>query len=158
MNLLLESPTSVPYFTDVGAMLRAMGVAPIEFDWYISDIDTNIFVPGIPASDGWFTGSELASVLSHADLQFVWGVFSAVPPGMRFDVERSPGADGNSRYWQDDGTLAPELDGAVFELICWDSSATILIGITAEQARRFIQAYPEVKPLNMAATDPWRFG
>ena len=154
MNVLLESPAAVPYFTDVAATLHAIGVDPSDFDWYLSDVDTNLYLAGLPQSDSWMTGAELASVLTHEGLQFVWGVFSAFPRGTRFEVARAPGADGNGRYWQDDGTLTPQLEGSVFELTCWDSSATILVGITPEQAQRFSRVYPETKPLSAAATAP----
>lgn len=150
MNLLLEAPTAVPYFTDVGATLYALGVRASEFDWYVSDIETNVYIDGLSQLDGWVAGLQLDAALSHTGLQFIWGVFSAFPPGMRVEVARPPAADGNSRYWRDADTLGPQLQGALFELCCWDSSATILIGITPEQARSYMSAYPQAKPLGEA--------
>ncbi|MBO9689774.1 MAG: hypothetical protein J7598_24500 [Mitsuaria chitosanitabida] len=151
MNLLLDSSSAVPYFTDVGATLRAIGVSASEFDWYVSDVDTNFKPAGLSWSDHWMTGPELAAVLSHADLQFNWAVFSAFPRGTRIDVVEAPSADGNPEFWRDDGTLRPQLKDASFELVCWDSSATILIGISESQAARFCRAYPEAKPLRSVA-------
>lgn len=149
MNILLEGASTMPYFTDVDTVLKAIGVAASTLDWYISDVETNVIPPGLPDGDGWLAGETLATVLSHPGLQFMWGVFSAFPSGTRFDVEQAPVADGNPDYWRDDGTLEPQLDGALFELTCWDSSAAILVGITQEQALRLGSTYPEAKPLRM---------
>ena len=153
MNLLLDSPDAVPYFTNAGATLAALGVDPADFDWYVSDIETNLRFEGLPQADGWISGPDLAVVLSHADLQFIWGVFSAFALGARPEIRQGPTADGNPRYWRDTGSLVPELKGALFELVCWDSSATILIGITSDQAERFVAAYPMARPLSKANRD-----
>ncbi len=151
MNLLLDSSSAVPYFTDVDATLRAMGVSASEFDWYLSDVETNFDPAGFSWSDRWMTGPELAEVLSHANFQFIWAVFSAFPRGARVEIDEAPFADGNRAFWVDDGTLRPQLAGASFELVCWDSSATILIGISESQADQFGLAYPEAKPLQSVA-------
>ena len=150
MNILLESSNAVPYYTNVGSTLRSLGVDASAFDWYVSDIETNVIVEGLPQPDGWVNGSELAQCLLHPDLQFIWGVFSAFPCGMRVEVPRPPSADGNPRFWQDADTLTPQLEGALFELVCWDSSATILVGITSEQARRYMATYPQAMLLRDA--------
>jgi hypothetical protein len=147
MNLLLEAPDAVPYFTDVGDTLRALGVCASEFDWYVSDIETNAGLVGLPQASGWIGGSELDALLSQSGLQFIWGVFSAFPRGVRVDVAEPPFADGNTRYWQGAAAVRPQLDGASFEVVCWDSSATIVVGVTAEQAQRYRAAYPQAKPL-----------
>jgi hypothetical protein len=41
----------------------------------------------------------------------------------------------------------PQLQGARIEVVCWDSSATILIGLSSEQATRYLTANPHAKPL-----------
>lgn len=145
MNLVLEPPTPVPFFTDVGKTLLALGVKASEFDWYVSDIETNIHVEGFAPVDGWLVGSELERVLSRPNLQFIWGVFSAFPVGLRVDIQESPSADGNPTYWKGSEALKPQLEGAVFELVCWDSSATLLIGITEQQAAHFTSVHPLAK-------------
>lgn len=151
MNLLLESTNAVPYFTDVGGTLRALGVDASEFDWYVSDIETNVIFDGPPQTDGWVTGPELARCLMYSNLQFIWGVFNAFPRGKRVEVLRPPAADGNTRFWRDADALTPQLEGALFELVCWDSAATILVGITPEQAAHYMATHPEAKLLRDAA-------
>ncbi|MFG6430286.1 hypothetical protein [Roseateles sp. LYH14W] len=145
MNLVLEKTSQVAWFTDVRAMLQALGLSASEFSWHVSDVETNRHPNNEP--EGWWTGAALERLLSQDGLQFIWGVFSAFPLGTRFDVTEPPFADGNQRLWTGSAALKPQLDGALFEIVCWDSSATLLIGISAEQAARFGQTYPDAKLL-----------
>lgn len=87
------------------------------------------------------------------DVQFIWGVFSAFPRGTRFDVPAPPAADGNSNLWYPP-EVQPQLEGASFEIVCWDSSATVLVGGSPKQAERFLVAYPEAKPLSSTWPKP----
>ncbi|CAN7153404.1 hypothetical protein [Polaromonas sp. LjRoot131] len=148
MNILLESSDSVPFYTDMRATLKAMAVEASSYDWFVSDVETNIPVPVLIEGDGWLSGDELSRALAD-DIQFEWAVFSAMPRGTRFDVLLSPSADGNARFWQPPD-VQPQLQGAVFEIVCWDSSATLFIGISQQQAERVTAAYPEAKPLSSA--------
>lgn len=109
---LRGSTESVPFYTDMRATLAAMGVAASTYDWFVSDLETNVPVPALGFGDVWVTGDELSEVLSR-DVQFIWGVFNAVPRGTRFDIPEPPAADGNPRYWQPPEVL-PQLDGACY--------------------------------------------
>lgn len=146
MNLVLESSERVPFYTDMRCTLTAMGVEASAYDWYVSDLEANVAVSALGFGDVWVTGEELSQVLA-GDIQFVWAVFSAVPKGTKFDVEVPPVADGNASFWQSP-EVRPQLQGACFEIVCWDSSATVLVGVSQEQAARFLAAYPEAKPLS----------
>lgn len=150
MNLILESPASVPYFTDVGLILKAIGVEIRDFDWYVSDVETNIDVPDLRAGGRWLTGEELCRVLTIDHPQFIWGVLSAVPKGMRHPVAAEPFVAGNRSYWLA-SEVSPQLSGALFEVACWDSSATLLSGLSEVQAAAFMKAFPEAKPLSEAS-------
>jgi hypothetical protein len=147
MNFVLENTPSVSYFTDVAATLAAMGATPAAFDWYVSDVETNVAVPQLQQGDTWLTGEELASILSGRQVQFIWGVLSAVPKGTRETVVVAPCADGNSTFWRAP-EVRPQLGCAVFEVVCWDSSATILVGLSQEQAAHFVASYPDARPLS----------
>lgn len=146
MNLILEYSSLVPFYTNMRTTLSAMGVDPNEYDWFVSDIETNISIPALADGDVWVSGSELFQMLSH-DIQFIWGVFSAFPKGTEFEVLVSPGADGNTNFWQSP-EVRPQLVGACFEIVCWDSSATVLVGISVVQAERFLATYPDALPLS----------
>lgn len=151
MNLLLESPASVPYFTAVAGTLRDLGIDARDFDWFLSDAETNRH-DDHDALTGWWTGEEMTALLAPAGLQFIWGVFSAFTPGTRMDVTDPPCADGNASYWRGGQSLRPALPGALFELVCWDSEATLLIGLDERQAQHYVNAHPDARPLMPSST------
>jgi hypothetical protein len=152
MNLILEKTDRVRWFTNMREVLDAANIAPRDYDWYVSDVETNWTPPGFSLADQWFAGDELASFLRGHDLQFIWAVFSAVPKGFRSSPSSAPYADGNPNYWSGEEP-DPQLDGALFEIACWDSSAAILINLPEEAARSFVARYIDTRPLMPARSD-----
>ncbi|MFE1570754.1 hypothetical protein [Comamonas odontotermitis] len=146
MNLILERSESVPFYTEMCRVFDALGLQASDYDWFISDIETNIRVPGLSNEDQWIQGECLEQIIRSQEVQFIWAVFSAFPKGCRFEISVPPYVDGNPSYW-DGEEHGPQLENALFEIAAWDSSATIFIGLSKEAELRFIRAYPETKPL-----------
>jgi len=151
VNLILEETDQVAWFTNMREVFDALKIEPRDYDWYVSDIETNCTPPGFSPADQWISGGELASILREHEIQFIWGVFSAVPKGFRSTPSSIPYADGNPNYWTGPEPV-PQLEGALFEIACWDSSATILINLPAQAARAFSSRYTDTKPLAGART------
>jgi hypothetical protein len=149
MNLILERSASVPFFTDMRSTLQALGISASDFDGYLSDIETNYNGEDFTPHDQWITGDELHRLLERHDIQFIWAVFSAVPVGHRPTILSAPYIEQNPDYWNG-SEVQPQLPGAVFEIACWDSSATILLGLPAAAQARFRAVYPETDTLQNA--------
>jgi len=148
-NLILEKPDQVRMYTNMRDVFEAANILPQDYDWYVSDIETNWRPPGFQPDDQWFTGDELAAFLDAHKIQFIWAVFSAVPKGLRPIPAQAPYVEDNPRYW--DGTEPePQLEGALFEIACWNSSGTILINLPAQAIDSFVTRYPDAKPLATA--------
>jgi hypothetical protein len=125
MNLILERTDQVRWFTNMRDVFDAANIAPQDYDWYVSNIETNWRPPGFMPDDQWFCGDDLFSFLRDHEVQFIWAVFSAVPKGFRSSPSSAPYVEDNPGYWN--GTEPrPQLEGALFEIACWDSSGTIL--------------------------------
>ncbi|WP_423933142.1 hypothetical protein [Comamonas sp. 23] len=150
MNLILERTERVRFYTDMRLVFEATGLHASDFDWYISDIDTNCGSDEFSDTDRWLSGVELENFLATRTVQFIWGVFSAFPIGYRRNVEQAPYVDNNPLYWQG-VEVSPQLDDALFEVVCWDSSATLLIGLPEEAEKRFKRMYPETRDLRIAS-------
>lgn len=146
MNLILEKTDQVKYFTNMAEVFSALKVHCDDYDWYISDIETN----GHLISEGWHSGSVLKSLIQAKDIQFIWAVFSAFPVGTRFDVDEAPYIYDNPDYWNASDPK-PQLQEALFEIGCWDSSATILIGVSEEMAKNFKSTYSDTTELKSSA-------
>lgn len=149
MNLILERNDRVPFFTDMRATLHALGISASAFDWYLSDLETNYYGEDLSDEDQWIGGSDLNRVLERNEIQFIWGVFSAVPIGYRSTVADAPYVEGNPDYWTG-SEVRPQLPGAIFEIACWDSSGTILVGLPESVEAHFLAAFPEAESLQNA--------
>ena len=78
--------------------------------------------------------------------QFIWGVFSAIDPSDSYDGSVVPYADGNTKFWM--GSPRPQLSQAKFEIVCWDSSATLFIGIDDSLVQKLVGIYPDISNLD----------
>ncbi|MFN3439951.1 MAG: hypothetical protein ACK41V_19800 [Acidovorax sp.] len=149
MNLILEDCAQVPYFTNMRVVFDALELNASDFDWFVSDIE-HAGGDAFCSEDHWISGEDLERALLSNDIQFVWAVFSAIPKGgPRPAIHEPPYADGNPAFWSDPSPR-PQLIGALFEIVCWDSSATILVGLPDAALRRFWHRFPDSKPLNAA--------
>lgn len=150
MNLILEKTDQVRYFTNMALVFKALGISAADYDWYVSDIETNCSESKFSRDDRWVAGRDLQEFLAQNEVQFIWAVFSAVPKGVRFIVETPPYIDDNPRYWSGE-ELVPQLKGALFEIACWDSSATILVGLPAKAEESFVRTYSDTRHLATVA-------
>ena len=124
----------------------ALGISAASYDWYVSDIETNYYGEDFASEDQWILVEDLQRFLENNEVQFIWAVFSAVPKGFRTTVEKHPYVEGNTAYWNR-SEMRPQLPGALFEIACWDSSATLLIGMPDDMLKNFCCRYSDTKPL-----------
>ncbi len=143
MNLILENTDQVKFFTNMKDVFLALGDICLDYDWYVSDIETNGY---LESEDTWFTGEELFSLITKNDIQFIWAMFSAFEKGQRIEINESPYIYDNPDYWNG-SDIKPQLNHAKFEIACWDSSATILVGLDQSMASKFIKAYSDTVDL-----------
>ena len=155
-NLLLEGRVAgMPYFTDMRAVFEAFPGVCQDYDWLISDLDCTWCArdgESDPADEAFRSGSlaisghELGRFLDRNDIQFVWAVFSALPKGVKPAVDELPFAEGNPSFWK--GSPKSQLPQSIFEIVCFDSTCTLLIGIDTELAGRFKAKFPEATDLD----------
>lgn len=150
MNLILERTDAVPFFTEMLSVFKALGMRASDYDWFVSDIETNYYGSEFSSEDQWITGEALERFITDNTVQFIWAVFSAFPKGVRVPVDTAPTVDGYAGYWSGI-EVAPQLKDALFEIAAWDSSATILVGLPSGAIEHFKNAYPDAKSLVSAA-------
>ena len=149
-TLLRESP-AMPFHTDVRAVFAALGDLPRRRDWLLTDLDC-FAVDGLPlparllrGDAAVVPGAALDDFLTRHEVQFLWGVLSAFPPGSVPDPaalpdDRRPYADGNPALWE--GEPAIQHPRAELELVCWDSTFTLLIARDPAVEAAFRDAFP----------------
>ena len=143
MNLIIEQSQHVSIYTDMSEVMNWLGNPTTDYDWLITDIEGGWLDIESPC---FMSGKELAERLNGSKCYFEWAVFSALPKGSRPSFEKAPFADGNPNFWK--GSPKPQLKEALFEIVCWDSGATLFIGLSEHLGKLVAQAIPDVKDLN----------
>ena len=156
METLLEGRCEMPYFTDLRLVFRAIGDRQREFNWLITDLDYGRFgvheddeqPPFIGSGPHWRTGEGLSRLVAEHDMQFVWAVLSGFSPSVSLDLDRMevvPYADGNAGFWVDEPRIQHPL--AEVEIVCWDSTSTLLLSRDRCIGESFRQYFPEAVDL-----------
>jgi len=143
VNLIQEKTRDVRFFTSLRDVEHWLCIHLEDYDWHVSDIEGGWNELNDPS---WITGDALAAKIGEFDYQFSWAVISAFPKGTKPVLSDEPFADGNSTFWE--GVPKVQMEGALFEIVCWDSSATLFIGLPEELATRVVNNAPGVRNLD----------
>jgi len=146
----------MPYFTDMRLVFQSPPGVCEAYDWLISDLKCS-WLPWMTnesakVDERFLTrallldGKELLRILSSNEIQFRWAVFSALGAGSKPAMIDLPFADGNPNFWR--GSPAPQLNGANFEIVCWDSSRVLMIGVGEDVAAEFKAFFAETVDLD----------
>ncbi|WP_444930922.1 hypothetical protein ACJJIF_03820 [Microbulbifer sp. SSSA002] len=143
MNYIQENTSEVGFYTNMKDVAHWLGINLKDYDWHISDIEG-----AWPELDdpSWVEGEKLVEKLEEFDYQFVWSVISAFPKGTESFTTDKPFADGNPDFWQ--GEPEKQLKDSLFEIVCWDSSATLFIGLPDVLGKKLVTNAPGIKDLN----------
>ena len=164
MNTILQGPSRMPFYTDLGLVFEALGGRQNEHNWLITDLDYLVldgddsppelnFHPGSPTyqrrGTHWLSGESLSHALSGRRIQFVWAVLSGFERNVEIDpsnLEVHPIADCNPRFWQTGvGIQHPR---ATVEIVCWDNTLTLLLSKEDDLTRRFREFFPQAIDLD----------
>jgi len=146
MNLILEKSRYVESYTHLRALFDAVPQLRSYF-YVISDLEVSgTKDPRLFGDVVRLSGEELHAMVRSEDMQFVWAVFSALEePPARLPLEL-PSADGNPRFWE--GSPKPQMPGASFEIVAFDASCTLFIGVDAALAARLRDLYQDIADLD----------
>jgi len=154
MNLIVENVPRIKWYTDLHPFVAALGAAVDHFVWRFDDVDAAASFPDETEPGVWYlTGSEMRMLVSDHS-QFAWAVISAIPSHYNKEslcITHHPYADGNPAFWH--GSSQPQHPKSKFEVVCWDASATLLIGAGETIAQAFLAAYPEAIDLDRENRD-----
>ncbi|GAB5556834.1 MAG: hypothetical protein SchgKO_10470 [Schleiferiaceae bacterium] len=142
MNLIQENTEEVEFHTSLKQVAHWMEINLENYDWHFADVEG-----GWPGLNGpvWVTGEELRLKIKKDDYPFIWAVISAFPKGSDPIVSDEPFADGNSEFWK--GNPRKQMAGSLFEIVCWDSSATLWIELPKDLGENVLQNAPGISTL-----------
>jgi len=148
----------MPYHTDLALVFQAFGGRQKEFNWLVPNFQ------GHAVGESWGTslptsvfgdepelvsGQVLSQIVEQTDIQFVWGFLFGFAPEVVIspgDFAWEPSADGNRMFWGD--KVAPEHPKATVEIVCFDSTLTLLLSKDDDLSRRFRAFFPEAVDLD----------
>lgn len=141
-NLILESEPSIRYYTNMHGMMEILGWKICrQHRWLVNHIERND--DDTFADPSVFAGAELERWLrEHPYEQYIWGVFSAFAPDAEIDLSILPDAE-SPDFWQPNAQ--PQHPQALFEIVCWDSTCTLFIGLPDKLAQRVVAAFPQCR-------------
>lgn len=127
MNWIIRRSKKLKFHTDLRSLIVPIWDDVKSFNWLISDIEFMSSNP-VPINydhDYFILSPEEFNVLARADIQIIWGVISAIPATQLIQIDENnlPYAEGNDFIWKD-GNIQQQQ--AVIEIICFDSSYTII--------------------------------
>ena len=141
-NYIQENTSEVDFYTSMNDVARWLEIDLKDYDWHIADIEGAW--PDLE-DPSWLYGEELAKKLAEFDYQFVWSVISAFPKGTQPFTTDKPFAEGNLEFWE--GEPEKQLKDSLFEIVCWDSSATLFIGLPDHLGKKLVANAPSIRNL-----------
>lgn len=151
----LHAAARMPFHTDLRAVFAALGGRQRELRWLVTDVEVGGGLDGMAPDVAeallaggplWMGGDALTALADAHPVQWIWGVLSGFPPGALPEGEMpdpAPWADGNDAVWRADAE--PQHPRATVEIVCWDSSATLLLSRDDDLTRRFRAYFPEAR-------------
>ena len=145
-NLILDGEPSIRYYTSMTWMMAVLGWETCrQYRWLVNHIMGNGDTFADPSI---FDGAELERWLrEHPHEQYIWGVFSAFAPDAEIDLSILPDAE-SPDFWKPNAQ--PQHPQALFEIVCWDSTCTLFIGLPDKLAQRVVAEFPECRTLDKA--------
>lgn len=150
MNYILENTEEVEFFTYLTNVFKSIDNIQNNYNWLITDFECN-YTPNekLKGDIAWFTGEELTELVENNDIQFIWGVLSGFPKSYLPDMKSLnvvPYADSNVGLWSPHVQIQHPM--AEIEIICWDSSATLLLSLDERISNLFSSYYSDACDLN----------
>ncbi|EDP97816.1 hypothetical protein U8527_05675 [Kordia algicida OT-1] len=143
MNLIQENTDSITFFTSLRNIEQWLEISLDDFDFHFTDVSGGWSEIKSPM---WITGEDLNLIIKEFDYQFEWAVISVYPKGTTPKLSDKPYADGNPNFWS--GSPKKQLKDSIFEIICWDSTATLFIQLPHELAQKLLKNAPGISDLD----------
>lgn len=159
MTILLDDSPQFRWQTDFGRLLLPIKRQIEPLEWLVTDLQYHFIDDQLPRIvSAWETaelfvtvsGVALYQAVANRDIQVVWGVFCGVAgkvPDLSDD--QVPYADGNRELWTEpEAFLLPQSE---IEIVCFDSTVTLVKFRDEALGQQFLEVFPEGKTLRNSA-------
>ncbi len=144
MNWIIEQSPRFTFHTDLKSLIIPIRDDIKNLNWLISDLEFRSSDP-VPLDHDkkyFILSSEEFNTLIQADMQIIWGVLSGIPAAQQIEIDEHdlPYADGNASIWTNYNMQQQQ---AVIEIICFDSSFTIVSFKNTDWSTKFKNYFDE---------------
>lgn len=152
MNLIIKDSSQMPRHTDIKLIFDALEGRQREFNWLITEHECYRWPSGEDVFNErivFLSGDELTDIVTHNNIQFVWGILSAFDKSTDIDTNNLsviPTFDGEWKYGGEDVRTQHPL--AVAEIVCVDSSYTIFLSRDEDLSNRFLKHFSDAQDLH----------
>lgn len=155
MTLILYDTKQLEFHTDMGEIIKPFKEELKSLNWILMNQEFTLLdyknkgvVDKLDHESEiiQFDGQELLDILENREIQFIWGVFCGTKNKIeKLDHDQIPYADMNSEIWtKPDKFLLPNSE---IEIICFDSSYTIIKFKDSELEKRWKTKFKDAKKL-----------
>jgi len=160
VNAILVNSKEVEYYTFLSPIFKAINNKQREYNWLITEPELN-WIPdhfldyvdqyssGDRGDRYCLSGNQLTQLVTDHDIQFIWGVLSGFPKDEQIDIHDLsvvPCIEGNSRFWEPGNSV--QHPKAEIEIVCWDSTLTLLISKDQTVIKDFMNFFKDAKDLD----------
>ena len=152
MNIIIKDSLQMPIHTDIKLIFDALEGRQQDFNWLITEHECYSWPPDKDIFNEriiFLSGDELTNIVTHNNIQFVWGILSAFDKSINIDINNLsviPTFDGEWKYGGEEVNTQHPL--AIAEIICVDSSYTIFLSKDEDLSNRFLRHYSDAQDLH----------
>lgn len=153
LNWIISKSDKIRCHTDLKSIIEPIWDYVKELNWLITDLDfmSSDTVPISFDHDYFILNPKEFKVLADSETtQIIRGVISGIPAKQTIEIDNSnlPYAEGNELIWMDGHIQYP---GALIEIVCYDSSYTIIKFKNEDLSAKFKQHFGEAIELGQAS-------
>ena len=147
VNLIVEKSKYVTWYTYLDEVFSRVPEFR-HYHWLISDLELNYCPdPRLQEDPVIIDGESLNEILKTHKVQFIWAVLSGFKEKIDALPTKLPYADGNRELLI--GCPKPQALGSEVEIVCWDSTCTLFIGVDNSIAKKLRDIYPDIRDLDV---------
>lgn len=158
MTIVLENTNQVDFHTDLSKIIVPFRQEFNKLNWLLTDLDFIVLdadkfgdVSKLNHDDTSikYSGQELGKIIDTRQIQFVWGVLTGFAGDIpEIPKDKLPFADLNQSFWTKPDEF--QVDSAEIEIVCWDSSSTIIKFKDDNVADKFLKTFTDARVIKNA--------
>lgn len=163
MNAILNNSRQVEYYTNLNPIFMSIQNRQHDYNWLLTDLEMN-WIPDDFLSyceqcyiradiedrnNRYFiSGEKLTRLTMEYEIQFIWGVLTGLKKELHIDlssITNCPDAE-NPSLWKPGVNV--QYPGAELEIVCWDSTSTLLISQNSSIVNDFKLYFSDAQDLD----------